>query len=141
MPKFYTSVILLINQSKEICEKQFSVFGSKGGQISPLMHIPLYLNGGIPFKSLEQNILNKPFLDTPTPQVKHIKLELSIINNVRSFLSKLHLISACEYCFCFSKQCHKKNQTKKNITIRFHLSCNVSNELTNPIFRKKRIKI
>ena len=43
MPKFYTSVILLINQSKEICEKQFSVFGSKGGQISPLMHIPLFL--------------------------------------------------------------------------------------------------
>ena len=36
MPKFYTSVIL---QSKEICEKQFSVFGSKGGQISPLMNI------------------------------------------------------------------------------------------------------
>ena len=30
-PKFYTSVILLINQSKEICEKQFSVVGSKGG--------------------------------------------------------------------------------------------------------------
>ena len=43
MPKFYTSVILLINQSKEICEKQFSVFGSKGGQINPLMHIPLFL--------------------------------------------------------------------------------------------------
>ena len=32
MPKFYTSVILLINQSKEICEKQFSVFGSRGVQ-------------------------------------------------------------------------------------------------------------
>ena len=44
MPKFYTSVILLINQSKEICEKQFSVFGSKGGQNSPLMHVPLYDN-------------------------------------------------------------------------------------------------
>ena len=40
MPKFYTSVILLINQSKEICEKQFSVLGSEGGQISPLMHVP-----------------------------------------------------------------------------------------------------
>ena len=35
MPKFYTSAILLTNQSKGICEKQFSVFGSKGGQISP----------------------------------------------------------------------------------------------------------
>ena len=41
MPKINTSVILLINQSKEICEKQFSVFGSKGDQISPLMHVPL----------------------------------------------------------------------------------------------------
>ena len=42
MSKFYTSVIFLINQSKEFCEKQFSVFGSKGGQISQLMHVPLY---------------------------------------------------------------------------------------------------
>ena len=40
MPKFYSSVILLINQSEEICEKQFSVWGSKWGQISPLMHVP-----------------------------------------------------------------------------------------------------
>ena len=42
MTKFYTSVILLINQSKEICEKQFSVFGSRGGQIIPLTHVPLF---------------------------------------------------------------------------------------------------
>ena len=42
MPKFYTSVILPINRSKEIGEKQFSVLGSKGGQISPLMHVPLW---------------------------------------------------------------------------------------------------
>ena len=41
MPKFYTSAILLINQSKEICVKQFSVFGTRGGQTSPLMHVPL----------------------------------------------------------------------------------------------------
>ena len=39
MPKFYSSIILLTNQLKEICEKQFSVFSSKGGQISPLMHV------------------------------------------------------------------------------------------------------
>ena len=44
MPKFYTSVILLINQSKEIWEKQFSVFDSRGGQNSPSMHIPLLVN-------------------------------------------------------------------------------------------------
>ena len=42
MLKFFTSVILLINRSKEIGQKQFSVFGSKGGQISPLMHVPLW---------------------------------------------------------------------------------------------------
>ena len=41
MLKFFTSLILLINGSKEIGQKQFSVFGSKGGQISPLMHVPL----------------------------------------------------------------------------------------------------
>ena len=41
MPKFYTSVIHIINQSKEFCKSQFSAFGSRGGQISPLMHVPL----------------------------------------------------------------------------------------------------
>ena len=41
MPEFYTGVILLINQSLEIGEKQLSDFGYRGGQISPLMHIPL----------------------------------------------------------------------------------------------------
>ena len=35
--EFYTRFILLINQSEEICEKHFSDFGSRGGQISPLM--------------------------------------------------------------------------------------------------------
>ena len=38
MPKVYNSDFLLINQSKEICEKQFSVFYSRGGQIRSLMH-------------------------------------------------------------------------------------------------------
>ena len=42
MLRFYTSVIPLISQSKEIGEKQFSVFGSGGGQNTPLMHVPLY---------------------------------------------------------------------------------------------------
>ena len=41
MPEFYTSAILLIYESKEICEKQISVFCPKGGHFSPLMHIPL----------------------------------------------------------------------------------------------------
>ena len=39
MPEFYTWVILLMNQSEEIDEKQLSVFSFRGGQISPLMHI------------------------------------------------------------------------------------------------------
>ena len=42
MLKFYTSVILLIQQSNEIGEKHFSVFGSRGGQNSSLMHVPLW---------------------------------------------------------------------------------------------------
>ena len=40
MPEFYTLVILLLNQSEEIGENQLSDFGSKGGQISALMHVP-----------------------------------------------------------------------------------------------------
>ena len=39
MPDFYTRAIPLVNQSEEIGEKQLSVFVSRGGQISPLMHI------------------------------------------------------------------------------------------------------
>ena len=37
MPNFYTWVIL--NQSEVVGEKQLSVFGSIGGQNSPLMHV------------------------------------------------------------------------------------------------------
>ena len=67
MPKFYNSVIRLINQSKEIGDKQFSVFGSKGGQISPLMHVPLCSNyapeaknGPAPGVSLKKSTCLKP---------------------------------------------------------------------------------
>ena len=41
MPEFYTWAILLINQKDEIGNKQLSVFGSREGQNSPLMHVPL----------------------------------------------------------------------------------------------------
>ena len=41
MPEFYTWTILFINQLGEIGEKQLSVFGARGGQICPLMQIPL----------------------------------------------------------------------------------------------------
>ena len=41
MLEFYTWAILLKNERDEIGEKQLSVFGSRGGQNSPLMHIPL----------------------------------------------------------------------------------------------------
>ena len=41
MPEFYTWAILLINQQDKIGEKQVSVLGSRGGQNSPLMHVPL----------------------------------------------------------------------------------------------------
>ena len=42
MLEIYTWAILLKNQYDEIGEKQISVFGPKGGQNSPLMHVPLY---------------------------------------------------------------------------------------------------
>ena len=58
MPKFYTSVILLRNHSKEIGEKQFSVFGSRWGQNSPLMHIPLYQWG---FNQVLVAVMNEIF--------------------------------------------------------------------------------
>ena len=42
MPEFYTWTVLLVNQLGEIGEKQLSVYGSSGGQICPLMHVPLW---------------------------------------------------------------------------------------------------
>ena len=44
MPDFYTlaNIILLINQSEEIGEKQLSVFCSRGGQKSSLMHVAIW---------------------------------------------------------------------------------------------------
>ena len=47
MPDFYTLVILLINKSEEIGEKQLSVFDSRGGQVSPLMQIALLLYAAV----------------------------------------------------------------------------------------------
>ena len=44
MLKFYTSAILLINQSNEIGEKQFSVLGSIGGQNSQPLNACTHLN-------------------------------------------------------------------------------------------------
>ena len=41
MSEFYTWAILLTNKLDEIGEKQLSVFGSRGGQSGPLMHVPL----------------------------------------------------------------------------------------------------
>ena len=41
VPEFYAGTILIVNQLDEIGEKQLSVFGSRGGKISPLMHVPL----------------------------------------------------------------------------------------------------
>ena len=52
MPVFYTWVILLINQSEEIGEKQLSGFGSRGVQISSLMRVALYtLNTSVSLNS------------------------------------------------------------------------------------------
>ena len=43
MSEYYTLVILLINNLDEIDEKKLSGFGFRGGQICPLMHIPLWV--------------------------------------------------------------------------------------------------
>ena len=43
MSDFYTWVILN-NQSEEIGQKQLSVLGSRGGQISPLMQVALSMH-------------------------------------------------------------------------------------------------
>ena len=37
--EFYTWVIPVIKQLDKICEKQLSVFGSRGGRICPLMQV------------------------------------------------------------------------------------------------------
>ena len=56
MPNFYTSVILLINRSKEIGEKQFPdhthllFLALEGGQNSPYMHVPLYFSNLLYFQ-------------------------------------------------------------------------------------------
>ena len=42
MPEFYTWVILRNNLSEKIGEKKLSVLGSRGGQISLLMHVAIY---------------------------------------------------------------------------------------------------
>ena len=41
MPEFYTRVILLINQSEELCEKQLSDLASKWAKIALNAHTPL----------------------------------------------------------------------------------------------------
>ena len=58
MPKFYFLVILLINQSKEIGEQQFSVFGSKGGQISLLMQASIPLSTSFQFLFKKNKVWN-----------------------------------------------------------------------------------
>ena len=56
MPEFYAWTILLINRFDEIGEKQLSVFGSRVGQICPLMHVPLY-KGGSDLKIVHDNLI------------------------------------------------------------------------------------
>ena len=47
IPDLYTlAILVLINQLDEIGEKQLLVFGSRGGQNSPLMHVPICLIAG-----------------------------------------------------------------------------------------------
>ena len=62
MPEFYTWVILLINQQDKIDEKQLSVLGFRGGQNSPLMHVPLYSLFGNLVSSMTESSKKKFYL-------------------------------------------------------------------------------
>ena len=63
MPEFYPRAILQINQQDEIGEKQLSIYGSRGGKNSPLMHVPLskffLLTGKIHMGVTERGIIKK----------------------------------------------------------------------------------
>ena len=88
MLKFDTSVILLITQSKEIGEKQFLVFGSRGGQISPLMHIPLWC------VSYSHAIAQFFFAPLPGDRSKgQISLNFNYKVNFKDFYTKLFVCS------------------------------------------------
>ena len=53
MPEIYIWVVLLINQSEEIGEKQLSVFGSRGGKISPLIEMFVFLSLALILRHLQ----------------------------------------------------------------------------------------
>ena len=67
MPRFYTSVILLINKSKEIGEKQFSAFGSRGAKIVPLCTYPFVKN------KMEMNMTCVPWVTCGQKKGVHAK--------------------------------------------------------------------
>ena len=91
MPEFYIWAILLINQQEEMGKNQLSVFGSRGGQNSPLMHVPLYhirhfikirfVNKGIEFNNLPSIFKDKSVISTiPTYFEKKESFVISTIN-------------------------------------------------------------
>ena len=81
-PEFYTWAILLINQLGEIVEKQLSVFGSRGGQICPLMHIPLWSMAYLVMAEEGINYLNLSNQRAITPLVLRISWQNFIVMNM-----------------------------------------------------------
>ena len=108
MPEFYTWAILLINQQDEIGETQLSVFGSRGGQDSPLMHVTLCLiysldSNGIFFYMYcvePGNILDKiglvarkPVSRLPTKRVSNVSLATETSKKIEiSSVASLHMV-------------------------------------------------
>ena len=74
MPEFYTWAILLINQQDEIGEKQLSFFGSRGGQNSTLMHVPLLIKDQESIKS-STNLTQDTTWESNKNTIKHNKQE------------------------------------------------------------------
>ena len=91
MPEFYTWAILLINQQDEIGEKQLSVFGSRGGQNSPLMHVPF----STAYKKIIKYRQMKKFLALSLSDVVFIMLinvKMSTIVDILTFMSRINFV-------------------------------------------------
>ena len=118
MLKFYTSVILLINQSKEIAEKQFSVLGS-----SPSLHVYPKVIKARPFEA-KLYIVKLHFSNTYIilPSKAHCLHNLAEIR-LQFPCSSMHLQTACitEMASLISQVNKTSRKRTFNLTITFVL--------------------
>ena len=123
MLKFYTSVIRLINQSKEIVEKQFSVLGSRGSQNSLSMHVYPKVIKARPFEA-KLYIIQLHFSNTYIilPSKAHCLHNLAEIR-LQFPCSSMHLQTACitEMASLISQVNKTSRKRTFNLTITFVL--------------------